>query len=106
MESFFTDEDRVQLAFLRDEEVDELVTQRFLPEKSRLGSPLEAPIQFPFDNLILHITPSYYYPVLSEFNDFFRLENLQLGRVPCDTLRAELLDIYDEVGLTATLKPQ
>lgn len=95
MESFFSEEDRVQLAFLRDEEVDELVAARFLPEESRLGSPLEAPVQFNFPELILHITPREFYPVLSEFNDFFRVENLELGRVPCDTLRAELLEIYD-----------
>ena len=102
MESFFSDEDRVQLAFLRDEEVDELVLKSFCPEEARLTSALEAPIEFPFAHLILHITPGDYYPVLSEFSDFFRVENLQLGIVPCDLLRGELHDIYDEVGLAAT----
>ena len=101
MESFFSDEDRVQLAFLRDEEVDELVLKNFCPEEARLGSALEAPIEFSFEHLILHITPGDYYPVLSEFNDFFSVENLQLGIVPCDLLRGELHDIYDEVGLAA-----
>lgn len=102
MESLFSDEDCMQLAFLRDEEVDELVAAGFLPEESRLGSPLEAPIPFTFPDLILHITPPDYYPVLSEFNNFFRVENLTLGRVPCDTLRSELLTIYDDALQTNT----
>ena len=103
MESFFSDEDRIQLAFLRDEEVDQLVAARFLSQESRLRSPLESPIQFTFPELILHITPRDYYPVLSEFNDFFRVENLKLGRVPCDKLRAELLETYDLALQTNTM---
>lgn len=103
MESIFTDEDRIQLGFLRDEEVDELVSEGLLPEESRLASPLEGPIQFPFPEAILHVTPGPFYPVVSEFNDFLRLENLTLGRVPCDTLRAKLLSLYDGALQTNTM---
>lgn len=103
MESIFSDEDRVQLGFLRDEEVDALVSKSLLPEESRLASPLEGTIQFPFPEMILHMTPGPFYPVLSEFNDFLRLENLKLGRVPCDTLRAKLFGIYDLALQTNTI---
>ncbi|SPO06062.1 uncharacterized protein DNG_08751 [Cephalotrichum gorgonifer] len=103
MESIFSDDDLIQLAFLRDEEVDALVTRGHLPEESRLTSVLETTVRFSHDEVVLHITPGPYYPVLSEFNGFFKLENIQLGRVPCDTLRAKLLALYDAALQTNTM---
>lgn len=103
MDSVFSDEDLIQLSFLRDEEVDSLVLTGDLDEECRLDSPLEKAVAFKFPEIILHVNPGPYYPVLLGSEGFFTIENIQMSRVPCDALRARLLHIYDEALQTNTL---
>ena len=103
IESAFSEDELVQLAFLRDEEADELVSGGYLDEDARLSSPLEGPVRFEFRELILHVRPKKIYPVLLDTNDFFSVENLLLSRVPCDELRAAQHVICDDALQTNTL---
>jgi hypothetical protein len=103
IESFFSEDELTQLAFLRDEEVDELVSASYLEEDARLGSPLDSPLQFKFTELILHVRPSKTYPVLLHTTEFFSVENLQLPRITCDELRAALHAVCDDALHTNTL---
>ncbi|PKS05642.1 hypothetical protein jhhlp_008161 [Lomentospora prolificans] len=103
MNSVFSEEDLVQLSFLRDEEVDTLVSAGHLAENCRLDTPLEGTVEFSFPEIILRVTPGPFYPILVESEGFLTIENLQMSRAPCDALRARLLSIYDEALQTNTL---
>ncbi|VUC29809.1 unnamed protein product [Clonostachys rosea] len=83
----FDEDELIQLAFLRDEETDALISAGLLSEDLRLTSPLDNEVIFSFEEIILTVTSHIYYPV----RDIdYHVENISLPREVVDVLRRQL----------------
>ena len=97
----FSEDDLIQLQFLRDEEIDALVDAAFLGPDARLSTPLESTLSFPFyPELTLTVTPGQHYPILPLEHVVI---NHSLPRTEVDDLRARLRAILQEAEVTNSL---
>ncbi|CAH0030277.1 unnamed protein product [Clonostachys rhizophaga] len=101
MASDFDEDELIQLAFLRDEETDALISAGLLSEDLRLTSPLDDEVVFSFEELVLTVTSHVHYPV----RDIdCHVENINLPREVVDVLRRQLKQIMTSAQETNNLK--
>ncbi|CAH0056318.1 unnamed protein product [Clonostachys solani] len=101
MASDFDEDELIQLAFLRDEETDALISAGLLSEDLRLTSPLDNEVVFSFEELVLTVTSHVHYPV----RDIdYQVENMSLPREVVDVLRRQLKQIMTSAQETNNLK--
>ncbi|KAI9152232.1 hypothetical protein HJFPF1_09459 [Paramyrothecium foliicola] len=97
----FDEDELVQLSFLRDEEADVLIAKGFLPDHTRLLSPLNQLVVFTLDGVILSIATGPYYPAHSVT---FEVTNVSVSREDVDHLRRSLKALVAKADLTNNLE--
>ena len=86
----WSEEDLVELEFVRAREIDAVVDQGILPETQRYNSELHNGFTFDFPEMTMEITTGKHYPVEPPS---FELTNSTLPRIVIDALREELRQI-------------
>lgn len=61
----FSDDDLIELSFLRDLEVDQLIDQGLLDDHLKLSSPLDEELAFAYDELTLRVLAGPHYPAVA-----------------------------------------
>ena len=87
----FSQDELVELEFLRDEEIDAFVVQEFLPQEERWNVDRRDGFHFVYPEMTLDIVTGSHYPVKALT---YQLTNTCLPRVVIDQLRAALRDIH------------
>ncbi|KAF8532809.1 hypothetical protein BDD12DRAFT_868305 [Trichophaea hybrida] len=96
----FTAEELIQLEFLRDEEIDELIAANLLNEEERTNTSLRDVLTFKYPEITLNITTGQYYPV---FPLTWSIDNHSLPRTVIHYLRSALTDIITQINKVNTL---
>ncbi|KAK6526397.1 hypothetical protein TWF694_004992 [Orbilia ellipsospora] len=86
----FTEDDIIELSFLREEEIDKMVESGMIASDSRFDESLREKIVFSYPELILTLETGDRYPV---FPPSYTLDNLTLPRLVVDNLRISLRNI-------------
>lgn len=98
--NLFSPEELIQLEFLRDEEIDELIAANLLGEEERTNPILRNVLTFQYPELTLNITTGAHYPV---FPLHWNIENHTLPRTVVHYLRNALTDIMTQINKVNTL---
>jgi hypothetical protein len=96
----FSDDELIELSFLRDLETDQLIEEKLLSEDMRLSSPLDDELMLKHGELSLRITAGPAYPVLTVA---FEADNHALPRESIIELRARLEGIVEDAESTNNL---
>lgn len=91
---FFTDDELVELEFLRDQEIDGLVENGLLPKEDRWNVECRQCFTLTFPEITLDIVTGDWYPV----------KNISLPRVVVDQLRVALRGIHESDKRENTFK--
>ncbi|KAK8069314.1 hypothetical protein PG994_005930 [Apiospora phragmitis] len=98
----FSEDELVELSFIRDLELDQLVNEGLLGDHLRLSSPLDAELAFAYDELTLRVLAGPHYPVVAVA---WSVEcHHTLSRTAVIDLRARLGEIVEEASHTNNME--
>ncbi|KAK8044908.1 hypothetical protein PG993_004932 [Apiospora rasikravindrae] len=94
----FSEDELIELSFLRDLEVDQLINEGLLGDHLQLSSPLDTELAFGYDELTLRVLAGPHYPAVAVT---WSIEcRHTLSRTAIIDLRARLSEIVDEASRT------
>ncbi|KAK7943200.1 uncharacterized protein PG986_012313 [Apiospora aurea] len=94
----FSEDELIELSFLRDLEVDQLINEGLLGDHLQLSSPLDTELAFAYDELTLRVLAGPHYPAVAAT---WSVEcHHTLSRTAIIDLRARLSEIVDEASHT------
>jgi len=99
-QSKLSDDELIELALLRDFEIDALIAEHFLSLDDQLSRPLDRELVLDFGEVNLTVTAGPTYPASSVV---WCIENRVLSRISVDALRKKLRDIVEAAKATNNL---
>ncbi|KAI1842003.1 hypothetical protein JX266_011758 [Neoarthrinium moseri] len=93
----FSENELIELSFLRDLEADQLIAENFLDKDRQLESPLDEELVLEYEELALHVTAGRGYPALSV--SYYWVDNISLPRTSIIELREQLKQLVHEANL-------
>lgn len=99
-DSTYSEEDLIELAFLRDLETDQLIAEGLLDKDMQMSSPLDDELVLKHKELSLHITADVHYPVSTIS---YQVENYAVPREDVIQLRSRLKEIVEAAEATNNL---